>query len=352
MRLYLALNRRNLTRSDGIPVVSVVIAARNEVSVIGQLLESLINQDYAAERSEFIIIDDGSNDGTAEVVGEYIKKDSRFRLITLADDPTRSMGPKKRALSAGIEVSQGEIIITTDADCEVQPGWIRSMVSLFSDDVQAVCGRVRFRRSRGFWGKLAAFESIVNAILNASVIKTGGALSCAGANFAYRRSIFTSVGGYDKSRKSVSGDDDLLLQKIKSKKGAIRFNNASDSVVSTSGPANAEQYWSRKRRHLSAGRRYAWYWILLAGIIYTGFVLTLILILADILGMNQTPDQLPVWLIYTFSLYLVFLKGLIYLDERKWYFWGFIASLLFPLIFTIIQPLTLLPAPSWKGRKS
>ncbi|MBU0519712.1 glycosyltransferase, partial [bacterium] len=333
------------------PTVTVLVAARNEEASIGKLLDSLLLQDYPAELCEYIVIDDGSTDRTAERVSEFSTKHDHIRLLSLQDDPSRTMGPKKRALTAGVEASQGSIILITDADCEVQPGWISGMAAEFGEDVQAVSGRVRFQQPVGFWGRLAAFEGVVNAVLNAAVINSGGALSCSGANFAYRRSVFTSLGGYDKDRKSISGDDDLLLQKIRSSKGRIRFNNRLESTVSTSGPVAATSYWSRKRRHLSAGSRYAPHWILLAAVIYTGLTLTVTLTIADAAGWITSASQAMIWLIYSSSLYLIFLRGIHYLQERQWRIWGLITSFLFPLIFTIIQPLTLFPAPRWKGRK-
>ena len=50
------------------------------------------------------------------------------------------MTPKKRALTHGIEKTKGEIIISTDGDCSVSTGWVRSMAMAFEDDIGIVVG--------------------------------------------------------------------------------------------------------------------------------------------------------------------------------------------------------------------
>ena len=186
--------------------------------------------------------------------------------------------------------------------------------------------------------------------MNAAVIGIGGALSCFGANFAYRRSVFQNAGGYDQSSRSLSGDDDLLLQKLRSAGARIRFCDRPETTVFTRGPENAGSYWQRKRRHLSAGKRYATHWILLAAIIYLGCLLTVVLSVLKLSGLFPGYFFLLAWGIFSLGLLLIFLRGAKRLAQKGWTLWAVVAALLFPISFIITHIFSLLPAPAWKGR--
>jgi cellulose synthase/poly-beta-1,6-N-acetylglucosamine synthase-like glycosyltransferase len=344
------LRRRRMPVSDWQPHVSVLVAARNEETDLPACLASLAAQDYAADRCEFIIINDASTDRTGSIIAEWKTKDARFKQVTLQDAPLESLGPKKRALKAGFEISSGEVIITTDADSLLPTNWIEGMVSCFDGETSAVCGLIRFNKSSRFWGRLAAFEAGINAILNAAVIGLGGALSCSGTNFAYRREAFLDTGGFDEGRHSISGDDDLLLQKLRSKGHGIRFFEHPGSTVQTRAPDSSRAYWSRKRRHLSAGRHYAAHWILLAAVVYLGCLSTILIGILAISGVESGASSWVSWGILSLSLLFVYFRGIIRLKQPLYLFWAVSAAVLFPLVFTLLHPLSLLPAPSWKGR--
>lgn len=353
MLLWRALRGESENVSRHRPRVSVLVAARNEVNDLPRCLASLQAQDYPEELCEFIIVDDASTDGTAEVIRQWAAQDNRFHPIYLEDTEDRLLGPKKRALAAGIAASKGEIIFTTDADCRAPQKWISTVVSHFGEKINAVCGPVRYEKLRSWWEKLSAFEGLTNSILNAAVIGLGGALSCAGANFAYRREAFIGAGGYDYGERSFSGDDDLLLQRFCAT-GAqkARYCFHPEARVLTCGPEDRQSYWRRKRRHLSAGKKYAAIWIILAGIIYVGFFLTILLGILRIMGLYHSNLFLLGWGIVSAALLAVFQRGVNRLGERGWFWWSFVASVLFPIIFVLIHPLTLLSSPEWKGRVS
>ena len=350
--LFVGLSKRRCRHSDRKPKVSVLVAARNDEKDLPQLLADLEVQDYPRDRCEFVLIDDASNDGTGALMDEWVDRDQRFKSVHLEETTNRSMGPKKRALAAGFKVSNGEIILTTDADCQVQPGWISTLVACFDDETSAVCGYVRALNSRGFWSRLSAFENVANNILNAAVIGIGGALSCLGANFAYRREIFLEVGGFDLDCRSMSGDDDLLLQKIKSRGGKIRFCDDPAGSVNAKATSSAKAHVFRKRRHLSAGKRYALHWIILAALIYLGCFTSVLLAIIKIFGASLDYNFIIKWGIFSLSLLLVFYRGVRRLNESGWLHWAVPTAVLFPVTFTLIQPLTLFPSPAWKGRSS
>ncbi|TKJ42334.1 hypothetical protein CEE37_01240 [candidate division LCP-89 bacterium B3_LCP] len=350
--LWLGLRRERIISSSWRPTVTVLVAARNEERDLPGCLESLNKQDYPKDLCEFIIIDDGSTDATGEIAKEWSDKDARFRVIRLEDEQSRSLGPKKRALTKGFDASSGDVIICTDADSHFGLGWLSGMIACFDEKTTAVCGMVKFDPSRSFWGKLAAFEGLVDSILNAAVIGIGGALSCFGANFAYRRKVFNDAGGFDVGSGSLSGDDDLLLQRMRSSGGKIRFCANSQSVVMTQSPQDRRSYWNRKRRHLSAGKRYAFHWIMLALVVFIACLTTDLLAVLWFADYHSNLNFAYMWGFFSLALFIIFIRGKMIMLQEGYWIWSLTISLVFPLYFVVIQPLTLLPAPSWKGRSS
>jgi len=90
------------------PLVSIIVAARNEEKTIGTLLDCLINQTYS--NYEIIIINDRSTDNTAAIIADFQKKNPLIKRIDITVVPD-DMPAKKNALRAGIETSKGEILV-------------------------------------------------------------------------------------------------------------------------------------------------------------------------------------------------------------------------------------------------
>jgi glycosyltransferase involved in cell wall biosynthesis len=101
--------------------VSIILPVLNSVATIDRCLSSILASDY--DFKELIIVDNGSDDGTAEVIKDYAKKDQRI-IYCLA--PERGRG---RARNAGLEIASGDIIAMTDVDCLVPIDWLRCLIA-------------------------------------------------------------------------------------------------------------------------------------------------------------------------------------------------------------------------------
>ena len=88
------------------PKIAVLIPAYNEQKTIKHIVNRCLSY-----TSHVMVIDDGSSDGSTTVLKEIAKNDKKVKLIVLK----RNYG-QTAALSAGIEISKGELIITMDAD--------------------------------------------------------------------------------------------------------------------------------------------------------------------------------------------------------------------------------------------
>lgn len=252
---------KNRGRSDKKPFVSIIVPARNEVDNLDPCLDSLVRQDYPPDLMEIVVVDDESDDGTDEICKRYAT-DIDY-VIALRSGPWEEglpLSPKKRAIQRGIEVSSGEIILTCDADCIAPVGWISSMVRHFEDDVVMVAGYTGIDKpadGQRFFIKLQSLEMLSMLTCAAGSLSVGWHLASSGSNQAFRKKAFIEAGGYGKIGNLVSGDDDLLLQKLSKTSGSrIVFNREPESFMATEPVPDLKAYYLQRKRW---GAKYTYY---------------------------------------------------------------------------------------------
>ncbi|HEX7002836.1 MAG TPA: glycosyltransferase [Trueperaceae bacterium] len=197
------------------PSVSVVIPAHNEEETLGATLASLSRQSYPGD-VEFVVVDDRSTDSTAAVIERAASADSRFRMVRVTE-PSHRLAPKVNAVNEGIRASSGELIVTSDADCEYPAGWLEGMVSHFEDDVVMVVGYVECTRAMDRKSPIGYFETIdwfSLMLTSRSLTRFGWKFASSANNQAYRRSAFEASGGFGSGGRAPSGDEDLLTQRL------------------------------------------------------------------------------------------------------------------------------------------
>ena len=192
--------------------VSVIIPARNEAAHIENCLLSLFNQSYPPAYTDILVVNDFSTDESAEVVMKYSDK---CRLLNLADfltDPVNSY--KKKAIETGIAHSSSDLIICTDADCTMGKDWILSLVSAYLKENRVfIAAPVKIIPDGS---ALSVFQTLdfisLQGITGAAVYKNLYPM-CNGANLAYSRTAFETVGGFTDIDHIASGDDMLADEK-------------------------------------------------------------------------------------------------------------------------------------------
>jgi cellulose synthase/poly-beta-1,6-N-acetylglucosamine synthase-like glycosyltransferase len=260
--LTIGLRRCKQTKSTLQPFVSVIVAARNEERTIERVLECLSQQTYA--HYEFIIVNDRSTDNTAAIIADFQKKNSAIKKIDIATIPS-DMPAKKNALRAGINASKGEILCFTDADCFPPPTWLAELVQQFEPEVGLVAGyspyTIPFDKTisngilRTMFFKFIAYEEFRAAIWSSGAIGWNLGWLCTGRNLAYRRKVYDEVGGFEKIKRSISGDDDLFLQLVRKQTDwEIRYIKTKESFVPTVPPANFRSFVEQRKRHFSASK--------------------------------------------------------------------------------------------------
>lgn len=230
--------------------VSVIIPFRNESQNILASLESIAAQDYPVDKFEVIFVNDVSNDDSYEKLMRADKPDN-FKVLSISD---HSLGRayKKQAVSFGIENAKGEIIVTTDADCQHDKSWLSSLLSQFDNKTGFVSGPVRFVPENNLFSKVQALEFASLVISGAGLIGIKKPTICNGANLAFRKSLFKSLHGYSDQMHLSSGEDELLMQKISRETDySVKFIWEKNAVVTTNPNKNLHDFIQQRKRWAS-----------------------------------------------------------------------------------------------------
>ena len=165
------------------PSISILISAYNEERLIGGRIANVLASSYLGKK-ELIIVSDGSDDRTAEVVRNWQCDEIRF--ISLEDRQG-----KANALNVAVQHARGEILVMTDADCEFvqDPDTLTEMVRpFFSAEVGLVTGSIKYLGSkRG--NAYQRYEDFLR-ILESRWGTIAGAL---GTNYAIRKSLWKTA---------------------------------------------------------------------------------------------------------------------------------------------------------------
>jgi cellulose synthase/poly-beta-1,6-N-acetylglucosamine synthase-like glycosyltransferase len=132
--------REPAAEDEGLPSVSLIIAAHDEEDVIGERVRNALALDYPRERLEVVVASDGSEDGTAERASGA----GADRVLELP------RAGKIAAQNEAAAAASGEVLAFSDANAFWEPGALRALASRFADpEVGYVCGTVRFTDSAG-----------------------------------------------------------------------------------------------------------------------------------------------------------------------------------------------------------
>lgn len=239
---------------SALPSVSIVIAAHDEAAHLAELIPGLSGICYPNELLQIIVVDDRSADDTAVILKELRQKHT-FEHLHIEDVSPR-YSPKKFALAKGIQAAKHEVILVTDADCRPGSKWVDQVSAVFHVDCVAVIGFSPVISRSESLSKILAIDSLAVATLGLAGAGWRKPFLTTGRNFAYRKSAFAQAGGFTGFEHELSGDDDLLLQRL-APLGEVEFAlSASAHVVSLGGPENMRAWLRQKRRHISASKKY------------------------------------------------------------------------------------------------
>ncbi len=237
-------------KEDEFPTATVIVAARNEADNIERCIKSLDKLVYPDGKLEIIIVDDKSTDETGKIVDEFIAGKKRFKKIVTKKEIGKLIG-KMNALANAIGMAKGEIILTTDADCEVHPKWAYTIASYYQKDVAIVNGFTTQLAFDNFSG-MQSIDFIYLLFVASGTINIGMPITCIGNNMSYRKKAYDEVGGYEKLPFSVTEDFSLLNAIYKLKKYKLIYPIDKEALI-TSMPCKSVRSLYKQKKRWSVG---------------------------------------------------------------------------------------------------
>ncbi|MEM1254465.1 MAG: glycosyltransferase family 2 protein [Cyanobacteria bacterium P01_H01_bin.21] len=259
------------------PRVSLLVAAKNEAAVIGNLVESLCSLNYPQDRYELWVIDDNSDDGTGTILDRLLQVYPKLKVLHRGPEAT---GGKSGALNLAWPRATGEILVVFDADAQVPADLLQHVVPLFANEHT---GAIQMRKSivnskTNFWTQGQAAEMALDRYYQEQRAARCGIGELRGNGQFVRRAAIAQCGGWNEM--TITDDLDLTVQ-LHLHQWNIGFLDMPS--VGEEGVTSGIALWHQRNRWAEGGyQRYLDYWRLLV---------------RNRLGWNKSIDMLMYWIL-------------------------------------------------------
>lgn len=233
--------------------VSIIIAARNEEQNLLEFLPKIFGQDYP--EFEIIVINDRSWDKSIDVLQDFALKHNNLHVVEVPDREKDDFA-KKFAITLGIKAANHELLVFIDADCYPNSkNWLKEMASRHTAPTNLILGASPYTREKGILNKFIRFDAAQIAVQYLSLAKAGIPYMGVGRNLSYTQELYNSVRGFKSHYYIPSGDDDLFVNEVGTKRNTtVVF---SEEAITFSIPQKKFiDWWYQKKRHLTTGKHY------------------------------------------------------------------------------------------------
>lgn len=236
---------------ENLPIVSLLIAARNEESQLGTCLASVARLNYPKHKLQVLIGDDNSTDKTAEIALKFVDSDPNFRLVEIkkAESDSNLQG-KTNVLQQLSELATGEFLFFTDADISLNPDWIVEMLNAFGPKTGIVTG-LTLVNGKGWFNKFQALDWGIATSVIALFAYLKIPVTAIGNNMAISRKAWEAVDGYKNIPFSVTEDHAIFMAIVG--KGFGFAHPFSKEVLSLSSPQPNVGAWINQHKRWMHG---------------------------------------------------------------------------------------------------
>lgn len=230
--------------------VSIIIAARNEEVGIAKCLSSIYNNNYPRDLIEVIVVDDQSEDRTATIISE---KFPQVKLLKTTD----TIG-KKAAIQLAAHQAEGELLLFTDADCQVPITWLETIVTHYdTEQVDFLAAPIQIELEDTNLSRFQFLDVAATMAVTANGIYRNSYYSANGANMAVNKEKFIALYTTRKDGDIASGDDMFTIQYLaKIDPAKISFVRSLTATVTTKGEKTLSDLVSQRKRWAGKSRHY------------------------------------------------------------------------------------------------
>ncbi|BDT12305.1 probable glycosyl transferase [Limnospira platensis NIES-39] len=232
---------------EELPFVSLLVAAKNEEAVIGNLVQNLCNLNYPSHCYELWVIDDNSSDRTPIVLQELAQEYQQLHILHRDENAT---GGKSGALNQALPLTRGTILGVFDADAQVAPDLLQKVLPKFeAEQVGAVQLQKAIANSNfNLLTRCQSAEMALDAFFQKQRVAVGGIGELRGNGEFIRRAALESCGGW--CEETITDDLDLTIR-LHLDHWDIEFLDT--SVVLEEGVTNWVALWHQRNRWAEGG---------------------------------------------------------------------------------------------------
>jgi chlorobactene glucosyltransferase len=201
--------------TEQLPAVAILVPARNEIGNIGACLAGLTAQRGLSYGLSITVVDDGSQDGTAEAVSKFGRDDPRIRLIDAGELPAGWMG-KPHACWQGALQAEAEWLCFVDADVRATPDLVRTALAAALDQRIDMLSLNPLQEVGSFWERLIipAGLVLIGCVQDLRPVNQSRANQIAvnGQVLLIRRDVYVAAGGHAAVRGEICEDKALAIR--------------------------------------------------------------------------------------------------------------------------------------------
>lgn len=201
-------NKISIEEND-LPFISLLLAVRNEENNLPRCLGSLDKLDYPKDKLEILIGNDCSEDKTAEIAQAFAENHTNFKVFNLDGSEYSQTKGKARVLAFLANQAKGDYFFITDADIDMNPAWMKGLLSSF-DDKTAIVSGITMTESGSFFANILSLDWMYFMSLNNSFSNIGTNVTAVGNNMAITAEAYRRSGGYENLPFSITEDYKLF----------------------------------------------------------------------------------------------------------------------------------------------
>jgi cellulose synthase/poly-beta-1,6-N-acetylglucosamine synthase-like glycosyltransferase len=228
--------RESVEWLENFPSVSLVIPAYNEEDTIAMTIESALSVDYPDY--EVIVVNDGSEDDTLEIVKEYEESGD----VKLIDQENQGKGA---ALNAGLEIAEGELFGVVDADSRLKKNSLKNIVSEMTDEMVGIASAMKVYQPSNLLQKMQWLEYMVGIFLRNIMGSIDAIHVTPGPLSIYRTDKLEELGGFDED--TLVEDQEICFR---FQDNHYRVGHSRKGEVYTVAPKTVREFYDQ---------RYRWY---------------------------------------------------------------------------------------------
>lgn len=290
-----------------LPSISIIVTSRNYLDQLQVLLPTLLAQDYPDY--EVVVVEDCSTDGTDWLLAELKISHGHLKTTKIVQETDF---PNALAITIGVRASSKEWLVYLSPLCVVKDNqWLKNYAQALQADKEVCIGYMHYNDAVGGYKSWLRFENFTSYLLSGSGKVFGLAMPVFEYNLAYRREKFLELRGFAAVLDSPFSENELFINKIRTKRNIIIQNNKTTSLayLGESEWIDLVEFKKKQlmlRRKFSAGQRFFRSFNLFSRLVLTASLVLLLVV---------SPWRF--WILGTWAVLLIFEMILIAVETKK-----------------------------------